>query len=116
MLELQHFRVVGWDAAVLIRDALIDAPMHTAVFINKRAISAGALISLACNSIAIGPGGTIGAATPINSGPGQEMPEAVEEKYLSYFRQRDAIDGGDARAQWRHRRSDGRFGYRGAGH
>ena len=86
MLELNTFggRV---DAAVLIRDALIDAPMHTAVFINKRAISAGALISLACNSIAISPGGTIGAATPIASGPGQEMPAAVEEKYLSYFRQ-----------------------------
>ncbi len=86
MLELNTFggRV---DAAVLIRDALIDAPMHTAVYINKRAISAGALISLACNSIAIGPGGTIGAATPIQSGPGQEIPEAVEEKYLSYFRQ-----------------------------
>lgn len=81
MLELNTFggRV---DAAVLIRDALIDAPMHTAVFINKRAISAGALISLACNSIAIGPGGTIGAATPVASGPGQEVAAAVEEKYL----------------------------------
>ncbi len=86
MLELNTFggRV---DAAVLIRDALIDAPVHTAVFINKRAISAGALISLACESIAISPGGTIGAATPISSGPGQEVPQAVEEKYLSYFRQ-----------------------------
>ena len=86
MIELNTFggRV---DAAVLIRDALIDAEVHTAVFINKRAISAGALISLACHSIAIAPGGTIGAATPIASGPGQEIPAAVEEKYLSYFRQ-----------------------------
>ena len=86
MIELNTFggRI---DAAVLIRDALIDAPMHTAVFINKRAISAGALISIACNSIAISPGGTIGAATPVATGPGQEMPQAVEEKYLSYFRQ-----------------------------
>ncbi len=86
MIELNTFggRV---DAAVLIRDALIDAPMHTAVFINKRAISAGALISFACHSIAISPGGTIGAATPVSSSPGQEMPDAVEEKYLSYFRE-----------------------------
>ena len=86
MIELNTFggRV---DAAVLIRDALIDAPVHTAVFINKRAISAGALISLACHQIAIAPGGTIGAATPVASGPGQEIPAAVEEKYLSYFRQ-----------------------------
>ncbi len=86
MIELNTFggRV---DAAVLIRDALIDAPMHTAVYINKRAISAGALISFACQSIAISPGGTIGSATPVSSGPGQEMPASVEEKYLSYFRE-----------------------------
>ena len=75
------------DAAVLIRDALLDAPMTTVVFINKRAISAGALISLASEKIAISPGGTIGAATPITVGQGQEMPQPVEEKYLSYFRQ-----------------------------
>lgn len=86
LIELNTFggRV---DAAVLIRDALLDAPMTTAVFINKRAISAGALISLACEKIVISPGGTIGAATPITSTPGQEMPQPVEEKYLSYFRQ-----------------------------
>ena len=75
------------DAAVAIRDLLLDAEVDTVVFINKRAISAGALISLACDRIAISPGGTIGAATPVMSGPGQEMPQAVEEKYLSYFRQ-----------------------------
>ena len=86
LLELNTFggRV---DAAVAIRDALMDAPQETVVFINKRAISAGALISLACNRIAISSGGTIGAATPVSSQPGQEIPEAVEEKYLSYFRQ-----------------------------
>jgi membrane-bound serine protease (ClpP class) len=75
------------DAAVAIRDALLDAPFHTGVFIDKRAISAGALISLACEKIVISPGGTIGAATPIVTTPGQELPEPVEEKYLSYFRQ-----------------------------
>ncbi len=86
LIELNTFggRV---DAAVLIRDALLDAPMSTAVFINKRAISAGALISLACEKILISPGGTIGAATPITSAPGQEIPQPVQEKYLSYFRQ-----------------------------
>ncbi len=75
------------DAAVLIRDAILDAPMTTVVFINKRAISAGALISLASEKIAISAGGTIGAATPITVGQGQEMPQPVQEKYLSYFRQ-----------------------------
>jgi membrane-bound serine protease (ClpP class) len=75
------------DAAVAIRDQLLDTEVPTVVFINKRAISAGALISLACRHIVISPGGTIGAATPVMSGPAQEMPAAVEEKYLSYFRQ-----------------------------
>jgi len=75
------------DAAVAIRDKLLDADLTTVVFINKRAISAGALISLACTHIAISAGGTIGAATPVMSGPSQQMPEQVAEKYLSYFRQ-----------------------------
>lgn len=86
VLELNTFggRV---DAAVAMRDQLLDAERPTIVFINKRAISAGALISLACETIAISPGGTIGAATPVMSGPGTEVPQPVEEKYLSYFRQ-----------------------------
>ena len=75
------------DAAVAIRDALMDAPQTTMVYINKRAISAGALISFACDKIAISSGGTIGAATPIAQVPGETLPQPVEEKYLSYFRQ-----------------------------
>lgn len=75
------------DAAVAIRDALMDAPQTSVVFINKRAISAGALISFACDKIAMSPGGTFGAATPIQQVPGEALPQPVEEKYLSYFRQ-----------------------------
>lgn len=86
LLELNTFggRV---DAAVAIRDLLIDADQETVVFINKRAISAGALISYACDKIVMTDGGTIGAAAPIVQQPGQEMPAAVQEKYLSYFRE-----------------------------
>ncbi len=73
------------DAAVLIRDALIDAPVRTVAFIHPRAISAGALISLACETIVMAPGGSIGAATPITGGAGEE-PEAADEKFLSYMR------------------------------
>ncbi|MGH8700811.1 MAG: SDH family Clp fold serine proteinase, partial [Burkholderiales bacterium] len=35
------------DAAVQIRDALLNSRVRTVAFVNKRAISAGALISLA---------------------------------------------------------------------
>jgi membrane-bound serine protease (ClpP class) len=50
------------DAAVQIRDAVLTAPVQTVAFINKRAISAGALIALAAEKIVMAGGGTIGAA------------------------------------------------------
>ena len=73
------------DAAVMIRDELIGSPVRTIAFINPRAISAGALISLACETIAMTDGGTVGAATPITGG-GTEEPEVADEKFMSYMR------------------------------
>lgn len=77
------------DAAVLIRDAILSSEVRTVAFINRRAISAGALISLAAHTIAIADGGTIGAATPVQAAPGgqaAEQPPAVQEKSVSYMR------------------------------
>jgi membrane-bound serine protease (ClpP class) len=51
------------------------------VFINADAASAGALISIACDSIYMAPGGSIGAATVVD-GTGQKAPD----KYQSYMR------------------------------
>jgi membrane-bound serine protease (ClpP class) len=72
------------DAAIQIRDALLDAKTPTLTFINKRAISAGALISLATRQIYFAPGATMGAATPVQSGA--EGAQDVSKKYVSYFR------------------------------
>jgi membrane-bound serine protease (ClpP class) len=74
------------DAAVQIRDTLLNAKVPTVAFINKRAISAGALISLAAEKIAIGTGGTIGAATPVQAGQPGTGAKPVEEKTVSYVR------------------------------
>jgi membrane-bound serine protease (ClpP class) len=74
------------DAAVQIRDTLLNAKVPTVAFINKRAISAGALISLAAEKIAIGTGGTIGAATPVQAGQPGAGAQPVEEKTVSYVR------------------------------
>ena len=74
------------DAAVLIRDALLDSKILTVAFINKRAISAGALISLAANKIAMADGGTIGAATPVQIGLPGTPAQPVAEKTVSYMR------------------------------
>src|SRR5688572_21233036 len=56
------------DGAVQIRDALLRSKVRTVAFVNKRAISAGALISLAATTIMKAEGGTIGAAAPVQMG------------------------------------------------
>lgn len=72
------------DAAIQMRDALLASKVKTIAFIHPRAISAGALISLATDVIAVSKGASIGAATPIQlEGEGAT---AVGEKMVSYFR------------------------------
>lgn len=72
------------DAAVQIRDALLKSPVQSIAYIDTRAISAGALISLAANAIVMAPGGTIGAATPVQSSGTETKP--TSEKTVSYVR------------------------------
>jgi len=72
------------DAAIEIRDALLDSKVPTVAWVNKRAISAGALISIACRKIFFTPGSTMGAATPIQETGGSV--KDVDKKYVSYFR------------------------------
>ena len=74
------------DAAIVIRDALLKAKVKTVAFVNKRAISAGALISLAAEKIVMADGGTIGAATPVQMGQPGASAQPVEEKTVSYVR------------------------------
>ena len=72
----------GWlDAGVEVRDNILNSEIQTIAFINKRAISAGALISLAADKIIMAPGATIGAATPVNF-----LGEKASEKVISYWR------------------------------
>jgi membrane-bound serine protease (ClpP class) len=73
------------DAAVAMRDTLLNSPVRTIAFVNQRAISAGALIALACDTLIMTPGGTIGAAAPVTGGgAGQTQP--ADEKSVSYVR------------------------------
>lgn len=64
-----------------IRTALLNYPRPVVAFIDNNAASAGALISIACDSIYMRHGGSIGAATVVD-GQGQQMPD----KYQSYMR------------------------------
>lgn len=74
------------DAAVVIRDALLESKVPTVAFVNKRAISAGALISLAAETIVMADGSTIGAATPVQMGAPGAPAQPVAEKTVSYMR------------------------------
>lgn len=71
------------DAADEIRTALLKTKTPTIVFVRNNAASAGALISIACDSIYMSPGATIGAASVVNQ-QGDLMPE----KYQSYMRKK----------------------------
>ncbi len=55
------------DAAERIRDEVLSMPVPTVAFVEGRALSAGALIALACETVAMAPGATLGAAEPIPS-------------------------------------------------
>lgn len=75
------------DAAVAIVGTLgrSDIPVYT--FVEREAISAGAMIALSTPTIYMAPGSVIGDITPISmglTGGAQELPEAVEEKMTSY--------------------------------
>ena len=70
------------DAATKIKDAILSSNITTIAFINRRAISAGALISLSCDSIFMTSGATIGAATAVDA-----EGEKASEKVISYMRE-----------------------------
>lgn len=69
------------DAADSIRSAILRCPIPVVAFIDIQAASAGALISIACDSIYMSRGGSIGAATVVNR-QGEVMPD----KYQSFMR------------------------------
>lgn len=69
------------DAATQIKDAILESPILTIAYVNKRAISAGALITLSCRKIAMAEGSSIGASTVVD-----QTGQKVSEKYQSYMR------------------------------
>ena len=70
------------DAATQIKDAILNSKITTIAFINRRAISAGALISLSCEKIYMTEGGLIGAATAVDMSG-----KKGSEKVISFMRE-----------------------------
>lgn len=93
------------DMADSIRTALLRCPIPTVVYIDHNAASAGALISLACDSIYMAPGSTIGAASVVN-GNGELMPVKYQSYWSSIMRSTAMSHGkylpeGDSIERWR---------------
>lgn len=94
------------DAADSIRTAIMHSPIPVMAFINIQAASAGALISIACDSIYMCNGSSIGAATVVN-----QTGDVLPDKYQSFMRammrstaeshgKRAIIDGKDTTWIW----------------
>jgi membrane-bound serine protease (ClpP class) len=73
------------DAAQQIVRAITASDLPVFAFVNMHAWSAGALISLAADSIYMAPGSSIGAATPVG-GTGEKLPEKIVSAMRGEFR------------------------------
>jgi membrane-bound serine protease (ClpP class) len=80
---LIHMNTYGGmlESADSIRTAVLQSTIPVWVFIDNNAASAGALISIACDSIYMRSGANIGAATVVDQS-GKPLPD----KYQSYMR------------------------------
>ena len=80
IIDMDTYGGLVTDAKDIV-EMLLDYEKPVWVFINKDAASAGALIAIACDSIYMAPGASMGAATVV-MGQG----EAAPDKYQSYMR------------------------------
>jgi len=82
-LILIHMNTYGGlvDMADSIRTKILNSSIPFWVFIDNNAASAGALISMACDSIYMRPGANIGAATVVD-----QTGEQQADKFQSYMR------------------------------
>lgn len=80
---LIHLNTYGGmvNIADSIRTKILNSSIPVIIFIDNQAISAGALISIAADSIYMRPGGSIGAATVVD-----QSGEVVPDKYQSFMR------------------------------
>ncbi len=80
---LIHMNTYGGqvDIADSMRTLILNYPIPVLVFIDNQAISAGALIAIAADSVYMRPGASIGAATVVDQ-TGAKMPD----KYQSFMR------------------------------
>jgi membrane-bound serine protease (ClpP class) len=82
------------DAVLQMRDSLLDTPVRIVAFVDRTALSAGALIALSSDDIYLAPGSVLGAATPVD-GTGVAADEKVISAVRSLFRSTAEQQGRD---------------------
>ncbi len=75
---------LAWDTISLMMKDLQNLKTRSFAFVNTRAISAGAMIAMATDTIYMAPASAIGASTPV-SGDGTPLAEAERAKNNSAF-------------------------------
>ena len=68
------------DVALKYVSILAKSNVKTVAFVNAQAISAGMILALAADKIAINPTGTIGDAMPLQTGPGGVKPIVIKRE------------------------------------
>ena len=109
-IVLLHMNTYGGGVleADSMRTAILNSSLPVYVFIDVNAASAGALISIACDSIFMRSSASIGAATVVDGGSGAAAPD----KYQSYMRgimrataeshgKITTVENGDTISKWR---------------
>lgn len=74
------------DTVLEMRSAILDTDIPVTAFVNREAFSAGALITIASDTIYMTPGAVYGAATPIDGVTGETADEKTISAVRSTFR------------------------------
>ncbi len=106
---LLHLNTYGGmvNMADSIRTKILNSPIPVWVFIDNQAASAGALISIACDSIYMRKGASIGAATVVDQ-EGKVVPDKFQSFMRSTMRataeakgKKKIVENGDTIEVWR---------------
>lgn len=96
IIEMDTYGGILTDAKEIV-DKLMAFKKPIWVFINSDAASAGALISIACDSIYMSPAASIGAATVVTGTSGEAAPDKYQSYMRSIMRATAEVNGRDPR-------------------
>ena len=88
------------DDADRIRKSLVAMPMPTMAYVDHNAASAGAMIALACDTVYMAPGSSMGAVTVVGA-DGVPLPDKYQSYNRSILRATAELHGKNPDGSWR---------------